>query len=383
MLIPTYDPVIGGAQTQVRILSRGLRERGWDVRILTRRHLPGVGRLQADSVLDATPVHRCWSRGGRLGGLAFIISALFFLARKAGPAVYHAHDVGTAGWLAVAARTLFGGRAVIKLRTGRQGYEDYLSHWGNRLHFVALLRRADIVHVVNREVVAYIEALASQALPVRLLSNGVDTAHYRPPDHAERGEARARLDIDDDCLVFLFLGRLQRLKGLDVLLEAWRRFSAAAPEKTLLLVVGDGPDRPRLEPNSEASLRFAGSQKDAFPYLRAADVFVLPSRTEGLSNSLVEAMACGLPVIASAVGGAPDWLDGGPGQRLFQSEDSARLSELLAEIAGAAQTRRDGGRRSRQRVVEGLSLSAALGEFEQLYQELSDARAESEARQSS
>jgi len=373
MLIPTYDPVIGGAQTQVRTLSRGLSQRSWDIRILTRRHMPGVAGLERDTIVSGVPVHRCWSRGGRLGGLAFFITSLFYLARNGGRAVYHAHDAGSAGLLAAAARTLFGGRGVIKLRTGKQGYEDYLSRWWNRVHFVATLRRADVVHVVNREVVGYLEVLASRTLPVRLLPNGVDTDHYRPPTTAERAEARADIGIDDGCPVFLFLGRLQRLKGFDVLLEAWSRFLPSAPDNAVLVVVGDGPERPAsVAPESAASIRFEGSQKNPLPYLRAADVFVLPSRTEGLSNSLVEAMACGLPVIASAVGGAPDWLDGAKGQRLFDSEDSVRLSELLAEMAEDPEARYDGGQRGRQRIVEELSLTVALNEFEQLYQELSD-----------
>jgi glycosyltransferase involved in cell wall biosynthesis len=146
----------------------------------------------------------------------------------------------------------------------------------------------------------------------------VDTARFQPATRAERLEIRARLGIEPDSPVATFVGAIIPRKGVDVLVEAWRAVQAAEPRARLLMV---GPDTFGSDDRSaselvpfidglkrtvaDAGLRvdFVGRQERVEDYLRAADVFVLPSRKEGFGNVIIEALACGLPAVVTAMDG--------------------------------------------------------------------------------
>jgi len=168
-----------------------------------------------------------------------------------------------------------------------------------------------------------------------VISNGVDTERYTVPTPGERVEARAALGFLDREVVALFVGHEFERKGLDVALHALTR----VPSDVHLLVVG-GTDPMVAEARSRAEalgvagrVHLAGAHSDPRPYYRAADVFVLPSAYEANALVLLEALACGLPVVATRVGYAPDLIrDGENGYLVDRTPHSlaARLSELAA-----------------------------------------------------
>src|SRR5262249_7680260 len=130
-----------------------------------------------------------------------------------------------------------------------------------------------------------------------------------------RGETRLRLGISEQEVVFGFVGRLSEEKGLAYLLQALKHWTSAAI-RWRLVIVGNGPDRAELE-RAVRSLElgerviFAGFQTDTAPWYAAMDAFVLPSLTEGTPMVLLEAMASGIPIIASSVGGVPAMISSG------------------------------------------------------------------------
>lgn len=171
--------------------------------------------------------------------------------------------------------------------------------------------------------------------PIHVIPNGVDIDRFRPPEPAERAEARAALGIGDDRTVAAFIGHEFERKGLPTAITALRTAS-----EVTLLVVGGTPDRVR---RAEAHAReagvgdrvlFVGSRADPMPYLWAADMLVLPSAYEANALVVLEALACGLPVVSTRVGFAPDLIVDGENGFLVE-RSAAAVGARLGELARA------------------------------------------------
>ena len=172
---------------------------------------------------------------------------------------------------------------------------------------------------------------------VVLLPNGVDTKAFRPISAEDKAELRKRLDLPDEMTIVLFVGRLEFVKGLDVLLHAWSQLPNHIRLRSLLILVGDGAEQNNLKRMSRAlgiqeTVIMVGERQIVHDYYSAADIFVLPSRSEGMPVALMEAMASGLPVIASNVGGSREVIEHGKNGILFESESYNDLAEKLALI---------------------------------------------------
>jgi glycosyltransferase involved in cell wall biosynthesis len=163
------------------------------------------------------------------------------------------------------------------------------------------------------------------------------------------------------------VARLEPEKSLDTLLEAWPRIKAATP-RALLVIAGDGSQRAALT-NKAASLpdvRFLGLVRDPVSYLQAADCYTLPSLTEGLPISLLEAMAAGIPCVVASTGGSLEAL-AGLGQ-VVPPGDEARLASTIVRVLQFDPAERERtGAATRQRVVEHYSLEANADVLCQLY----------------
>ncbi len=169
--------------------------------------------------------------------------------------------------------------------------------------------------------------------PIHVIPNGVDVERFRPPDAAERLQARSMLGIDDDRTIAVFVGHEFDRKGLPIAIESLR--TAA---EVLLLVVGGSPDMIRTaQAQARAAgvgerVHFAGTHEDPTPFLWAADALVLPSAYEANALVVLEALACGLPVVSTPVGFAPDILiDGDNG--FIVERDASSVGARLAELA--------------------------------------------------
>jgi glycosyltransferase involved in cell wall biosynthesis len=184
--------------------------------------------------------------------------------------------------------------------------------------------------VVNSRAVAR-ELQAEDEVPasmLRLAYNGVDTDLFR------RDGPRAPLPWTDATVVIGVICALRPEKGLLTLVDAFDRLRGTYPG-VKLLIVGSGPMLAQLQARAGADCHFQPAERDVAPWLRAIDIFVLPSLSEALSNSLMEAMSCGCCPVASEVGGNPELVEDGVSGLLFPAGDSrtlaARLTRLLED----------------------------------------------------
>lgn len=376
MLSQTFHPAIGGSERQALELSRSLVSRGVKVTVLTRR-LPG---LPAEEDLGGVRVLRLGVCGPRAVDSALFMLKSFFwlLAHKDEYEAVHVHLASSPAVAAVAAGRLTGRRTLIKLGGGR-GVDEISLSMGSALGRLKLAffraSRPDLL-VMNAEVHDWLKGEPGfAALPLRRFRNGVDTGRYAPPLYNEKIGAKEALGLDNAQL-FLFVGRLSPEKRVKEFLEAWAELFAeeAAPPKARLLIVGGGPEEPALrravaDLGLAGSVALAGPKDDLLPYYRAADVLILPSISEGLSNSMLEAMACGVAVLASRVGGAKEALSDGESGLLFdplsRAELKAALRRFLADRSLAVRL----GERARKTAVERYSMARVTDDLMAIYGE--------------
>lgn len=209
---------------------------------------------------------------------------------------------------------------------------------------------------------------------VHLIYNGVDATLYHPATAEERDAARRLLGVPDAGLVMMAVGSLKPIKGFDLLIRSAAPVLRARPDARLVLV-GDGVDRGALhtlaaEQGIGAQVVFAGLRDDVDVVLRAADVLALSSRTEALPTVVIEAMATGLPVVATRVGGVPELVEPERSAILVPANDEDALRAALERVADAPQLRRTMGARGRAIVESRFRLERMCEERETLFERI-------------
>lgn len=366
MLIQGYYPLVGGAERQLAALAPALAERGLVVHVLTRR-FPGLAPFE---IIDGVPVHRLPSPGPKAAkSIAFTAAALPLLARLR-PDVIHAHDLYSPSTTALVAKRLLGAPVVVKIPRG--GHLGDLARLRGRLSGPAriawLRRRVDRFVVISREIDAELEAVGVARERRVAIPNAVDTGRFAPPSAELKRSRRRELDLPAGP-VAVYTGRLAPEKRLLDLVAVWPAVRAEHPQAELVLV-GAGDERRALERVAGEGVRLPGPALDVVPYLQAADLFVLPSSAEGLSNSLLEAMSTGLACVATAVGGGPELIEPGANGWLVPPGEPERLRQAILGLLAEPDRGAAAGRRARERIVSRYSLGAVAARFPELYRSL-------------
>jgi glycosyltransferase involved in cell wall biosynthesis len=230
-------------------------------------------------------------------------------------------------------------------------------------HHVAAIRRMSVAVGVSRTVSANLER-RYRVSPVEIIANGADTDLYTKTDAPSRQAARQRLSLSPEEFVMVSVGALNHRKDPTTLIKALQ--GIGRPDFRVFFV-GDGPlsGHCKAMVHANGNYRFPGSVDSVVPYLHAADLFVSASRSEGLPNSVLEAMACGLPVIISDIGPHRELLpETLYDQLLFSVGDDQDLAEKLSRVMAS-----DLGRLGQQ-LCEHFAMHFSARAMSKRYQEL-------------
>ncbi|HEX6800279.1 MAG TPA: glycosyltransferase family 4 protein [Ktedonobacterales bacterium] len=370
MLIQRFHPFVGGAERQLQALSERFPAHGVSVRIITRR-LAGPDYPPFSTVAGAE-VYRIRNAGGYAGrSLSYTIGALWLLWRRRRDVdVLHAHELLSPATTAVLAKLMVRRPVVVKvLRGGSDGDVSVLRSKRLGSFRLALLRRlVDRFICINGEIADELLAAGVPQEHLIAIPNGVDSKRFTPATAAERLAARHMLGIADKQVV-MFAGRLAPEKGLDILADAWSQVLLAHPNAQLA-VLGTGPMADQLARRALPGLRLFGVREDMARCLQAADVFVLPSAAEGLSNALLEAMSSGLTCVATEVGAAGKLLGDDERGLLVPPGNAAALAAALNRALADDALRTRLGTCARAHVVAHYSLDSVTRRLRALYDDV-------------
>jgi len=299
--------------------------------------------------------------------------AVFDLCRRLRPAMIHTRNLS--GLDALAPARLAG---VARCVHGEHGW-DVGDLNGDRWK-PAMLRRlhrplVDRYVAVSRHLARYlVDRVGVASDRITWISNGVDTERFKPAATRETGALPPGF-VADDSIVIGSVGRIQAVKDQATLVRAFAELSRSNPtlaRRLRLAILGDGPLLEPLralvkESGLEAQAWLPGAVDDVARVLRAFDIFVLPSLAEGISNTALEAMASGLPVLATEVGGNVEIVDDGVSGRLFNARDVQSLARLIAQYAGDPQLRASHARGARCAAVDRFGIDRMVEQYGAIY----------------
>lgn len=349
---------VGGLERVVQGLAIGLAARGHSIDVIAVVE-PDVRTDDLRAPLDAAgvTVHEL-----RLGGRDYLgeIRRVGALLHELAPDVLHTH-----GYRADLMHGLIGcPRRTANVSTlhgsSRLGGVSHVFEWLQE----RALRRFDGVVAVSTPLERQLLALGVPRAAVHRIPNAT-----KAPLPLPRVDARATLGLAGAGVVIGFIGRLIPIKGTDVLLDALASVRDLAWDA---VIVGGGPERARLESLAESlglgsRVHFSGERDHAARYLAAFDLFVLPSRSEGTPIVLLETLAAGVPVIASAVGGVPDLITAPAEGALVPPDDPAALAAAIRAVLSTPEAAQAAARSAQERLRREYDFDAWISRHEAFY----------------
>ncbi len=373
---------IGGPARHAAILDAGLRRRGFETLVVYGTSAAEEGSLEGLVVGRALPALPLPELGRRISPWsdARALIRLVRLVFRERPDIVHTHTAkaGTLGRLAALAYNVtrrrrqrclvvhtFHGHVL----TGYFGWSGNLAVRSVERMLAKITDRIVTISVSQQTDIADRFAIASPRKTV-VVPLGLELEPFLKLSGPEP-DAKRRWSFDADAVVFAYVGRFVPIKGLDALLEAFASAARSSP-RLRLLMVGDGELRPFLEAQAKSlgvdtAVRFTGWQSDLPSIYAAADAVVLNSLNEGTPVAAIEAMAAGLPVIATSVGGVPDLVQDGRNGLLVPPRQADRMARAMLALAGDPTLRKRLGTTARLDVRERYAAERLVSEIAELY----------------
>jgi glycosyltransferase involved in cell wall biosynthesis len=411
--LATFFPLVGGAETQTHAQCKRLRDRGYELTVVTFRHdkswssheviggvlvirvaglllagrekLPGLLRKLLYILAIFRMSWMLWQHRRhydvlhvvQFNALVFPLALVCWLAGK--PIIIVVCSVGPsreanlhnkfslvagaldadAPWLRIDGATRYGGDLEDLERLGKPVVR--FTRW--------LLDHAQCaVVVLSSRMKAYLAAHNFHLADVQLIPNGVDISSFSPSG-ADLLNAKRNQTV-------ICVSRLSHEKGIDVLLQAWYLVCKQVPHAKLI-IVGNGPLGAQLECMAQAlgisdSVEFAGLQRDVPSQLHRGGFAVLPSHWEGMPNALLEAMACGLPCVATRVSGSEDIIEHGVNGLLVEPEDYENMAKAIVTLLCDPLLASKYGNAARATIEQHYSVEHITNMYMELYQRIAD-----------
>ncbi|HEX5436705.1 MAG TPA: glycosyltransferase family 4 protein [Gemmatimonadaceae bacterium] len=392
----SFVPVVGGMERQLSALAEGLAARGARTTVVTLRNRPGLAEQEQ---LGGATVYRIAPSANRWTSLAAVLRELYRLR--------HEHDVilvggfRTLGLPAVVHARRYGKHVVLRAECNGELSGAFFDPGLARIRLThraaplvplnaarkALLARADRFIALAQSMREEFLREGVPASRIVVIPNGVDIQRFHPATPEERYSLRVRLGLPVHARIVCFAGRLVSRKGALTLLQAWRSMdralapseSAPVPAARLLLFLGGGGSgqdnceaearRLCVESDLTHSVRFLGDVTNVEEYLRAADVFALPTSNDAFAIAVTEAMASGLPVVTTRVAGLADYVVPDSNALAVAPDDEPALHAALVRLLGDAALRARLGVEAR-RTAERFAQDGVIDRHLELFREL-------------
>jgi glycosyltransferase involved in cell wall biosynthesis len=350
----SWAPFLAGAEIAAERLAVGLQEAGHEVLVLLGHEGPTMDRMRAAGLRC---VHQRIEFTDKWHWLRYrkARNGLRRRLERERPDVVHSNDLPTHQIVSDAVR----GTGIPEVCHHRWVFDgpaiDWLNKFGAAHHLFVSRYLMEELSGRSGRLRGSRRAVVYDGLPLP-----------PPPADADRQSARQHLGLPADRVLVTFAGQVIERKGVADLLHAWSRLDDHSRQRAELLIIGDdlesqGKYRAAMEQLSTqlgCSPRFVGFQKNVGEWLRASDIAVVPSHVEPLGNATLEAMSCGLPVLATVAGGIPEMVVQGETGLLVAPRAPADLAAALARLLADAELRRRLGARGRRRCEEVFSLQA-------------------------
>jgi glycosyltransferase involved in cell wall biosynthesis len=383
MVISQFHPIIGGAEKQAQLLAKKLIEKGIEVNVVTGWWNP---KIPSREVIEGIRIYRNFSFWGMFGikgirpfaALTYMVTlGIYILIHRNRFDIIHVHQVLHPAFVSV-----FVGKGVLKkpvvVKNACTGMLSDINQIKGYLlgsfQLKYLVKNMDRLVVVNMEGANEFKAVGFAADRITYLPNGTGL----PAEAKQNYEKVLRV---------LSVARLDRQKGIDILLNAWASILKHGRDLRLQ-ILGEGPleyelKRLSMDLKIDNTVEFVGTVNNVDKYLRDSDLFVLPSRAEGLSNALLEAMSCGIPCISTAIGGNSELFGWDASRKIDMGEyvimkhgllvnpdDIEGLSKAILCLLSNRETREAIGKEGRSIIEEKYSIDRIADKYIELYQEL-------------
>ncbi|HAF11099.1 MAG TPA: glycosyl transferase family 1 [Chloroflexi bacterium] len=368
-LIGTLD--IGGAEGQLVQLLKGLDRDRFSATVCCLTSAAGpyaddIRQLGIDVYSIGFQGLRIFRYPHRVAGQLFRLARLI---RRERPDIVH----GYLFWAYVLGTFAARAARVPRVVSSRRSLGNFKA---GKLHYLLLERLSNAMTslVIANSRAVRADAMRQEKLPPRkviVIYNGVDSSQFRATAPAALVED---LQLQDAEPVVTVVANFIDYKGHGFFFDAWRRVAATVPSAVAILV-GDGPERAKWEGRIMAdalgsSVRFVGSRRDIPAILALTDIVVHPSLEEGFSNAILEAMAAGRPVVATAVGGNTEAIQDGRTGILVPARDSEALAAAILILAREPGRAREMGSAGRERVARHFSVEQMVRSYESVYERL-------------
>ncbi len=364
VIVDGWYPAIGGAERQARLLAQELKAGGHDVTVMS----PLLDRKQAQhEIIDGIPLQRLWyAKIPGISGIMLWLSMCLWLLRHRHQ--FDAVHVHMAKYMAAGVgflRPWLRSTLTVKI-SGAWEFDGGILDPALRKHPVYrflnwCIKRADTLQCISVFTHQQLLSAGYQPAQLRMIPNAVNVGHFDRPQALPRDQHKTAQIV--------YVGRLRKVKGLSVLLHAFARIPRGQAQLT---IAGDGDQMTALQQQAQElglqdHVRFLGAISAVRDVLQQADIYVQPSFQEGMPNSVLEAMAMGLPIVATRISGNEDVVHDQDNGLLVPAGEveplALALQQLINEPTRAAQM----GQRSRDIIDQQFSTTAVIAKLERAY----------------
>jgi len=359
ILVHSFPPKwLAGTELATHNIAKHLAKRGHEVHVLTSWD-EGLPNKTSEKGFFAYRLS--WPKIRFIGIILFWVK-MFLKIRKINPDLVHIQSLylGMPGCLA---------KKILKkpYLIWSRGLDAYFPDWFTRLTAGLILKNAQAVIALTENMKK--ELKKNYKGEIYVIPNGIDLAGF---NNLSKSEMRKKLQINKEDKIILFVGRFRPEKGLEYLVKAMSIIKEKDREAKLLLA-GEGPEEENLrnlifEKQLTEFITFTGQipHENVKDYMVASDIFVLPSLTEGFPNVLLEAMACGLPIVASKITGIPEIVINGENGFLVESKSPKEIAEKLLFLLNNPELRKKISRNNLKK-IKCYSFESIIKKLEKVY----------------